>query len=109
MAAMVLLVKACGLQRVFDVRPDIMLHTFRPGNFIGSEAVEQFVLLSQSETVRVDPGTVNTSESLVQILLAVLGALDQGHLLERSELLSPGGLNIAGQDSDTVSSTLRQG
>lgn len=73
-----------------------MLHTFGPGNLVGPEAVEEFILLSQSKTVHVNPGAVNASEGPVQIFVVVLGALDQGHILKSSELLGAGRLEAAG-------------
>ena len=95
MTAMVFLVKACDRQGVFDVCPDVVLHTFCPGNLVGPEVVEEFVLLSQCKTVHVDPCAVNASEGFMQIMLVVLGALDQGHILKSSKLLGAGRLDVA--------------
>jgi hypothetical protein len=59
---MVLFVEVCNTQGIFDVSPDIVLYPFRPCNLIGSESVEELVLLTQSEPVRVDPSSMDTSE-----------------------------------------------
>lgn len=103
---MVLLIKVGGIHSVFDVRPNVVLQSFRPGDLISPEAVEKLILLSQSEAIGVNPSPINALEDLVQILLVILGALEQGHVWESSELLCAGRLRIAGQDSETISPRL---
>lgn len=108
-AAAVRLIPVRNLQPVLDVGPHVVPDAFGPGDLVGPDPVEELILLPEREAVRVDPGAVDAPERPVQVVLAVLTALYEGHVAEGRESPRPRRPGVPGQDPDCITPALGQG
>jgi hypothetical protein len=79
-APVIVLIPIAILHSVIGRGIDIVLDTFMTSNLICSDSIERLVLLSDGESVSVDPSSPNTLEQSVQVGLVVLLALYNAHV-----------------------------
>jgi hypothetical protein len=74
---------------------DVVLYPLVSCDLVRSYAVEKFVLLSDSEAVRVHPGAPDAIKSPVQVLLTILAALNEGNVRQFGYVLGAFGVDVA--------------
>lgn len=102
MSVVVRLVPSNLSKTIVDVRKDVMLDAVVPRNLVGPDPVKELALLADDEPIEVDPRAVDAGEGGVEVLLVILGTLDERHVWELGECLGLVRGRVSGQDADMV-------
>ena len=105
-APMILLIPVGVLDSIVGGSVDVVLYALMPRDFVSSNPIEEFTLLSYREAIGVHPGTPDAMERFVQVFLIILAALDKTDIRQFRYVLGTFGVGIASKHSNGVATTL---